>query len=159
VETTPPTNLYLTISNFDGGGVEDVDGNPLNVDGTYALEYTSCLSYEFIGGTECDDPGDYLYAQVPAMDPNVLDILMPIALLGFRDTFVDGTLVTQHTCPPGITAQYGRYDIVAITPDDILATAFREFLCGAPASLSGSVTGDWQGEPGLQFSFDWELTL
>ena len=49
--------------------------------------------------------------------------------------------------------------IATLAPLGLVATAFREFLCGAPASLSGSVTGDWQGGEGLQFSFDWELTL
>ena len=48
--TPAPETVYLTISNFDGGGAVDGNGDPINYDGTYALSLltpsqTTCAAY------------------------------------------------------------------------------------------------------------------
>jgi len=157
----PPPTVYLTISNFDAATVEDIDGNVVDFNGTYALDISpnaiACLRYfaevdtGFVWQVPCAEGGGgagrdkgkiYLSAQPPGPSAGLssIDLLAgyyPDSPTNFRVVFAPFVLVLDY--------------------DEVI-----DLLCNG-ATLSGTTNAKWQFQcsavdTALTASFDWEIS-
>jgi hypothetical protein len=148
IPTPAPDTVYLTISNFDGGGAVDANGTTINYDGTYAFDLTPSV-------TEC---ARYLgdMAIFPINQPNLGGSLGPAA--GFQVIAPSGaSFAVQANKTAGDGGGYMYFAVF----HQFAAGAFNEMACGGDP-VTGSVSGEWktigQGASGYDISFDWEIS-
>jgi len=144
--TPAPDTVYLTISNFDGGGAVDANGDAINYDGTYAFDLDA-------NGLSC--------ARWTA-SLNVLPVVVGSgAVLTFSQitqTAAFFSAIANKPPPATSTAMY----FAAFVSFSI--ESFLELVCdGTP--ISGSHSGDWRyisvlpiTPTGYTVTFDWELS-
>lgn len=146
--TAAPEVVYLTISNFDGDGAVDGNGNPVNYDGEYILDLTPTAF-------DCA-----LYTGVIPMANGVVYSLPPLSLslglylspsLGFG---VGWFIANKPTSLETMVASAGTTSTAGIL----------SMLCGG-ASVTGSATTSWAVWTGAGWdsygtvTFDYEFSL
>jgi hypothetical protein len=147
--TPAPDTVYLTISNFDGGGAVDANGTTINYDGTYAFDLAPSV-------TEC---ARYLgnLAVFPINGFNLGGSPGPAG--GFQVIAPSGA---SFAVPANKTAGDGGGYMYFAVFHQFAAGTFNEMACGGDP-VTGSVSGEWktigQGDSGYDISFDWELSL
>ena len=144
--TAAPSAIYMTISNFEGGGAIDANNDPINYDGTYVLDLAP-------NALECAR-----YAGSVSPLPPIAN-LPPLSLaLGGITASVSGTIrgfgfVGNNSSGAVLVSPVV---VVFVQQGDML-----DMLCGG-AALSGSYSGSWIIAFGSgtapSLSFDWELS-
>jgi hypothetical protein len=143
--TPAPDAIYLTISNFDGGGAVDANNATIDYDGTYALDLTPTA-------LEC---ARYVAFLPP---PNVANV-PPLSL---------GQAATTASVSGGVSGFgfIGNNTSGGVLVSPLLLFSFAAgdmitMLCGG-AAVSGSYSGSWILASGSgaapSLSFDWELS-
>jgi len=143
--TPAPDAIYLTISNFDGGGAVDANNAAIDYDGTYALDLTPTA-------LECARYVAFLpipaVANVPplsiALAATTASVSGGVSISGLVGNNTSGGVLVS----PVLLFSFAAGDMIAM-------------LCGG-AAVSGSYSGSWILASGSgaapSLSFDWELS-